>query len=81
MRAAAPSRAPTQPRTQQHTRSPAARLIAAAAHAGWDLSIAYRTLPTPLPAGHGSTLSVVPDVITYTAQARPLARRTLCLAC
>ena len=37
---------------------------------GWTLTIAYRNLTTPLPAGHGRTLSAVPDVITYTAQAR-----------
>jgi hypothetical protein len=38
--------------------------------AGWTLTISYRTLATPIAAGHGNTLSQVPDVITYTAQAR-----------
>lgn len=38
--------------------------------AGWNLSIAYRTLPTLLAAGHGNSLTQVPGVITYTAQVR-----------
>jgi hypothetical protein len=46
-------------------------VLARACHgAGWTLTVSYRTLATPIPAGHGSTLSSVPDVINYTAQAR-----------
>ncbi len=45
---------------------------------GWNLTVTYRTLATPIPGGHNTSTTQVPDVITYTAQARAHARLLRC---